>query len=195
SGKAGKVLGPCPRLVMAMGQYRLGNEREARTTVAAAVSAVDWSMARVRSHDQWLWHVLRREAETLIFPTLPAFLRREYQPRDNDERLAFLGSCQFRGLYAAAAQLYADAFAADGAVAEELTTECRYRAACCAAQAGCGLGADGVKLSGAERARWRRQARDWLRADLAARAKTLDNTSGAARTRVTNALRRWQNDP
>src|SRR5262249_10316322 len=66
NGKAAKVLGPCPRLVLAMSQHRLGHEYEARKTLAAAVSAVDWSMARVRSHDQWLWHVLRREAETLI---------------------------------------------------------------------------------------------------------------------------------
>jgi hypothetical protein len=42
-----------------------------------------------------------------------------------------------------------------------------YRAARCAALAGCGRGADGANLSEAERAPWRKQARDWLRADLA----------------------------
>jgi serine/threonine-protein kinase len=194
-GDAARVMGPAPRLVVAMAEFRNGQKEEARKTLAAAISSFDWSAAQVDSRDHWIWHVLRREADALILPNMPAFLRGEYQPRQNDERLAFLGSCQFRGLYEAAARLYADAFAADGALAEELTTECRYRAACCAAQAGCGLGADGAKLSAAQRARWRRQARDWLRADLAARAKPLDAAPGAPRAQLLNPLRRWQNDP
>src|SRR5258708_34821158 len=100
----------------------------------------------------------------MILPNLPAFLQGEYQPQDNDERLALLGICQFQGLAAAAARLYADAFAADPDLAEDLTTEClhraaraekpinrievpntecRYLAARCAALAGCGLRKDG----------------------------------------------------
>jgi serine/threonine-protein kinase len=39
--------------------------------------------------------VLRREAEALILPNLPACLRGDYQPQDNDERLALVGVCQF----------------------------------------------------------------------------------------------------
>ena len=38
-------------------------------------------------------HVLRREAEGLILPDLPAFLEGTYQPRSNDERFALLGAC------------------------------------------------------------------------------------------------------
>jgi eukaryotic-like serine/threonine-protein kinase len=30
-------------------------------------------------------HALRREAQALITPNLPAFLDRKYQPQDNDE--------------------------------------------------------------------------------------------------------------
>src|SRR5262245_498533 len=67
-GDAGKVLGPCPSLVIAMSEYRHGKEDEARTTLASALAAVDWSMGHVRSHDQWLWHILRREAEATIRP-------------------------------------------------------------------------------------------------------------------------------
>ena len=107
-------------------------------------------------------HILRREAEALILPNLPAFLRGDYQPQDNDERLALLGICQFQGRCDAAARLYADAFAADPDLAEDLTRQCRcpgnaggqttcrprggpehacrYPAARCAALAGCGLG-------------------------------------------------------
>jgi serine/threonine-protein kinase len=194
-GGAATVMGPAPRLVVAMADYRKGQREEARKSLAATISDFDWRAAQVAGRDDWIWHVLRREAEALIVPNLPAFLRGEYQPRDNDERLAFLGGCQFRGLYAAAAQLYADAFAANGAVAEELSTACRYRAACCAAQAGCGGGADGAKLSAAERARWRRQARDWLRLDLAAWTKRLEAAKPTDRAEVRRTLARWRADP
>ena len=49
----------------------------------------------MRDQDGWICHVLRREAEAMILPDLPAFLGGNYQPRDNDERLALLGVCQF----------------------------------------------------------------------------------------------------
>src|SRR3954451_22607542 len=112
--------------------------------------------------------------------------------------MAFLGAAQFRGLYAAAAGLYADIFANAPTLGDELTiecrlrgvglqgasqrfevlnTECRYLAARYAALAGNGLGNDGAALSDAERARCRQQARDWLQADLTAWEKILSNGS------------------
>ena len=80
-------------------------------------------------------------------------------------------------------------------MSEDLATECRYPAARCAALAGCGLGEDGAKLDEAERARWRRQARDWLRADLAVWSSALDGGSRAARALVRKKLALWQVDP
>jgi serine/threonine-protein kinase len=64
--EAAKVMGPCPRLVTAMAKYRLGDEAEARAALAKAISQVDWSQDHVRSHDQWIWHILRREADAVI---------------------------------------------------------------------------------------------------------------------------------
>src|SRR5262249_32610993 len=78
---------------------------------------------------------------------------------------------------------------------EELNTGCRYPAARCAALAGCGLGEDGARLSEAERTRWRKQARAWLRADLAVWAKTLDGGSRSARVLVRTLFEHWQVDP
>src|SRR5262249_54035044 len=78
---------------------------------------------------------------------------------------------------------------------EELATECRYPAARCAALAGCGLGEDGAKVGETERPRWRRQAREWLRADLAVWAKILDSGSPAARALVRKMLTQWEVDP
>ena len=110
----------------------------------------------MRDQDGWIYHVLRREAEGLILPDLPAFLEGTYQPRDNDERLALLGVCQFADRTAAAARLYADAFAADPRLAEDLAAGHRYNAARAAALAG-GRPRRGRRGLSAreERTRWR----------------------------------------
>jgi serine/threonine-protein kinase len=215
-GEASKVMGPAPGLIRAMAQHRRGQERQARSTLARAIVAFDWSTTQADHRDVWLIHTLRREAEALILPDLPAIRRGEYQPLDNDERLALVGVCQSQGLYRAAARIYADAFAADpnfpehltegfrSSVArrdqpvgriEELTTECRYPAARCAALASCGLANDETKPDETERMRWRQRARDWLHTDLAVWARALDGGSRAARVLVRNKLTQWLADP
>jgi serine/threonine-protein kinase len=216
-GEASRVMGPSPRLILAMAQYHQGKNKQARKTLAGAILAFDWSPAQADYRDVWIAHILRREAEALILPNLSAFLQGDYQPQDNDERLALVGICQGRGLSHAAARCYADAFATDPTLAEdlaaecrsrveladkrplgrleELNTACRYPAARCAALAGCGLGEDGARLSEAERMRWRKQARAWLRADLAVWAGTLEGGSRAARVFVRKLLAHWQVDP
>jgi serine/threonine-protein kinase len=96
--------------------------------------------------------------------------------------------------YAAAARLYAAAFAADPKLAEDLRAGHRYNAACAAALAGCGQGTDAAPGDGKERSRLRRQALDWLRAGLAAWGKRLDNAPDEVRTAAEQALRHWQQD-
>jgi serine/threonine-protein kinase len=121
-----------PRLALAMAQFRSGRAIEARKTLAAAIRSYDWGEPReVRHADPstlWVSHVLRREAEDLILPNLSAFLQGDYQPRDNDERVALLGICLSRGRARAAARLFADAFAADPGLADSMMTECLGRA-------------------------------------------------------------------
>jgi serine/threonine-protein kinase len=92
------------------------------------------------------------------------------------------------------ARLYADAFAATPSLAEDLGTGLRYNAARAAAQAGCGYGEDAPGFGEAEGKKWRHQAREWLRAELAARVRTLD-TDPAARLGVCEALTRWCKEP
>jgi serine/threonine-protein kinase len=199
-----------------MAQFQAGSPKEARKTLAVGVSAYNWKMSQATHTTVWVSHVLRREAEAMILLNLPAFLQGKYQPQDNDERLALLGICQFKGLYAAAARLYADAFAADSDLADTLTadcrhrsareeylvdrvealnTECRYLAARCAVLAGCGLGKDGAKLSEAERTHWRRMALEWLQADLVLWSKTLKSGSPADRDLANKMLTLWQAEP
>jgi serine/threonine-protein kinase len=215
-GEASEVMGPGPGLIRAMAQHRQGQTQQARRTLARAIVAFDWSPTQADYRDVWLLHALRREAEELILPDLPSIRRGEYQTLDDDERLALVGVCQSQGHYHAAARIYADAFAADPNLPEhltegfrswvgredqpvgrieELTTECRYPAARCAALAGCGLGNDETRPDEAERTRWRERARDWLHTDLEVWARTLDGGSRAARVLVRNKLTHWLADP
>src|SRR5262249_40140686 len=96
-GEASKVMGPTPRLLLAMAQHDQGQKKQARKTLATAIVAFDWNAAQADWRGVWIAHILRREAEALILPNLPAFLRGKYQPLDNDERLALVGICQFQG--------------------------------------------------------------------------------------------------
>ncbi|HJZ91232.1 MAG TPA: serine/threonine-protein kinase [Gemmataceae bacterium] len=193
-GDAGTVMGPAPRFVIAMAQYRKGQTEEARATLAAEIVRSDWGMTQAISRDHWIWHVLRREAEALIFPGTMAFLEGKHQPRDNTERLALLGVCRFNNRTRASARLYADAFAADPTLTVDPRARQRYYAARAAGQAGCGRGADADGVDETERARLLKQAREWLRADLTAWVRVLDNDS-AARGDVWKALTLWQVDP
>jgi serine/threonine-protein kinase len=148
---------------------------------------------------------------------LPAVLQGKEKPADTAERLQFAYICRVKKQYAAAARLCADAFAADPDLADKLTRECqqraareherpinqiellnmegRYLAARCAALAGCGRGEDATGLGNEERARLRDQARRWLRADLAARARAIDAGPTAARGAARLVLTRWWHDP
>src|SRR5262249_51688023 len=79
-------------------------------------------------------------------------------------------------------------------VAANLGTGHRYNAARAAARAGCDS-ADPAQLSAEERARWRQQARVWLRADLAAWADRLTSNTAAARAQVRQTLAQWPEEP
>ena len=190
-----RAFGPAPRLVLAMALHRSGRVEEARKTLAAVVVDHNWREAGARDQDGWIHHVLRREAEGLIVPDLPAFLGGRYQPRDNDERFALLGVCWFEERTAAAARLYAEVFCADPRLAEDLAAAHRYNAACAAALAGGGRGEDGAHLAREDRTRWRAQARSWLELDLAAWARRLDGDRDADRRLVRAKMAHWLADP
>jgi tetratricopeptide (TPR) repeat protein len=63
-----KSLGPTPRLIRAMAQFRLGETEQARVTLDKAVAGFDWK-SRSDLHDDWIYVALRAEAERLIATT------------------------------------------------------------------------------------------------------------------------------
>jgi len=185
---------PVTRPVLAMALYRSGRTQEAREALAAALQNCDWDEAKADDQDKWIAHVLCREAEELIVPDLAAFLKGDYQPQDNAERFDLVRPCLFRRRFLAAARLYADALAADPKRAADLNSGARYDAACCAARVGRGEGMDAKDLDEKDRARWRRQALDWLRADLEGWAKRLESDKPEELKRAAATLRHWQQD-
>jgi serine/threonine-protein kinase len=126
---------------------------------------------------------------------LPLILKGTQKPANAAEQIEFGRLCILKKLYATAPRFFADAFALKPELAEELRTNHRYDAACSAALAGCGRGEDGAELSDAERARWRAQARVWLRADLDAWAKLLETSLAVDRAKVQKTLEWWRQDP
>jgi tetratricopeptide (TPR) repeat protein len=140
-----------------------------------------------------------REAERLVRldARLSTVLSGDAQPADAAERLQLAWLCRqpYKQLYAAAARFAADAFAAEPRRADDLRAGHRYNAACAAAQAGGGRGQDAGRLAEPERARLRRQALDWLRADLVAWRQQLEGEGAKAGPVVRQKMQHWQQDP
>ncbi len=137
-----------------------------------------------------------RQAEILaaLEGKLPGFLKGEYQAKDNTERFGLAEVCSSKKLNHAAARLYADAFAADPKAAGDLEAGHRYNAACVASLAAAGQGEGAASLNDNERTRLRKQALDWLRADLAQRTKQLESVQSADRTEFRRVMQHWQRD-
>jgi tetratricopeptide (TPR) repeat protein/tRNA A-37 threonylcarbamoyl transferase component Bud32 len=139
-----------------------------------------------------------RRAERLVQldAKLPKVRSGEAEPADAAERVALAELClqPYKQLYAAAARLYGDAFATEPKLAEDLGTGTRYNAACAAALAATGQGKDTAQLDDRERARLRKQALAWLRADLDAWTKKVATGKPEDRALVQKKMEHWQVD-
>jgi serine/threonine protein kinase/Flp pilus assembly protein TadD len=177
----GQVLREQGRFADAVASLRRGDELGSKVPGWAYPSA------------EW---VRQAEQQLALDGKLAKVLKGESQPAGAAEHLALADLCQlpYKRLYAAAARFYADAFTAEPKLADDPRLPHRYNAACAAALAGCGQGEDAAQLDDKERARLRRQAVDWLRADLAAWTKLLDRDPKQARASVRQKLRHWQTD-
>src|SRR5208283_2685698 len=125
---------------------------------------------------------------TAVEDRLVDYMKGDFKPTTDDERLALLELSKIKRLYRTLASLSADAFAADPKLADDLQSGRRYNAACYASLAAAGQGEDAAKIDGAERARLSKQALDWLRADLALLAKQLRTSRPADRAAAQQAL-------
>jgi tetratricopeptide (TPR) repeat protein len=140
---------------------------------------------------QWI-----RDCERLLEleRRLPHVLRGE-APSPSPSELFGLGTlCAYQRRFAASARFYREAIAADPKLVSALKGN-RHLAACSAAAVGCGQGEDGKELEEAQRAPWRKQALEWLRADLNEFTSLVRSGDANQRRTVRNRLLRWQVNP
>jgi tetratricopeptide (TPR) repeat protein len=143
------------------------------------------------------WAALTRECERLqnLEGRMPALLARKEKPRDLQEMLTLATLCQMhKRLFGAATQFYKDAFQAQPKLAENVPNGVRYNAACAASLVCCGQGEDADQFDVRRCAELRRQALDWLRADLDFWAKAVATKSPEALKLAAETLRHWQKD-
>jgi len=122
---------------------------------------------------------------------LPRILDESEKPGGIQVQLEYAAACRLKGQYRVSARLYAGALEAEPGLTKSPAAGHRFQAACVAALAG--TGADSSDVAAEEQGRWRKQALEWLRADLALWAARLDN-SPRSRTSVRNALQSWRSE-
>jgi len=177
----------------ALGQALLerGQFAEAR---AATTEGLKWLPSGDPLQDDLKRELRRCEEMIARDKKLSAVRRGQTKPRDAAESaaLASLAQQPYNQLHLTAVQLYREAFA-DPKLTDPRTGN-RYNAACSAALAGCGVGKDPEKTDNAERARLRGQALDWLRAELAAWGKVLEEDNAKDRQLARQELAHWLED-
>jgi serine/threonine-protein kinase len=138
-----------------------------------------------------------RQCERLVEldERLPGFLAGTAAPASPAERIELAGLCSLKRLHRAAVRFYEEAFAAQPGLALGRGAVHRYNAACAAALSGCNQGKDADQLDDRERVRLRRQALDWLTADLAAWGRLLDEEPDRTRPLLIRTLQPWLADP
>jgi serine/threonine-protein kinase len=125
---------------------------------------------------------------------LPGILRGEAALANDTEAIRFAEVCLYKKRYERSARAWDEAFQAQPALADDLKDGHRYDAACAAALAAAGQGQDAATLDAGQRARWHRQARQWLRANLALWTRQAEIEQPGPRAEVRQWLRRWQQD-
>jgi hypothetical protein len=124
---------------------------------------------------------------------LKAFLAGKGAPGDASSllQMAVLARESFNQLYPTSARLYRDALARQPRLADAH----RYNAACVAILAATGKGKDAKKIDPSARLVWRKQALEWLQAELATLSKKLKGEVPGQAAQARQALEHWLRDP
>ena len=114
--------------------------------------------------------------------------------RLSPQRNNYPAHCYSLRLFAASAAIWAAGFAADPTLAEDMEAQNRYLAASAAALAAAGKGIDQPPLDELAQSRWRKQALDWLSADLAYWSKQAETGVPQSVAFVRKTLQSWRID-
>jgi tetratricopeptide (TPR) repeat protein len=134
------------------------------------------------------------KAQVALDAKLALVLTGEAAPASPVERADMAELClTHRERYVMAARYFTEAFAGNPILTLFPGGQRRFNAARAAALAAAGKGVDAGQLDDKERARWRAQALEWLKADLAAWTHALDNNPARTRAPLQSSLESWQN--
>jgi tetratricopeptide (TPR) repeat protein len=179
-----------PKLSMA--HHLLGETLKAKGDLAGAEAEYRAVIALDPDHqaDRENLALVRRMAALL--PRLDDVLGGRTSPSTPAEAVEFATLCRqpFRDQHAAAVRLFDRAFADEPKLADDLANANRYDAACSAALAGSGLGAD-APIDPTARAALRGQALAWLRERLAVKARQAASDNPADRQMAAGGLGGW----
>jgi hypothetical protein len=179
----------------AIAHFNLGHALIDQKKLVEAVSAYRKADQLLPGNSTIQSNLRRSERFLELDQRLPAILAGKEQPRSPEERLEFAAFCaEYKHLYFAALRLYSAAFAADPKWADALSAGHRYNAACAAALAAAGKGEDAKDLGVEEWAGLQQRAYDWLRADLAAHARLVEQGDQQTRRFVQQTLAHWLED-
>jgi serine/threonine-protein kinase len=116
-----------------------------------------------------------------------AILKGEAKPANAHEKIAFATVCATKGLYGRASQLYLECFAEEPGLLQDRHSGLRFEAARAAARAGCESRNGQPPFDEKTRASWRKQALQWLQADL----DLWMSGPSRAQVQVVEKLRHW----
>jgi serine/threonine-protein kinase len=145
-----------------------------------------------RNRATYVWTRSRRMLA--LAPRVAAVLRGTEPPADGREAAGFAELLYRTRRYAAAARMYADAFARDRALPDDADGRYRYDAACVAALAAAGAGDDAAQTEGPDQTSQRARAFAWLRAECNAWADRYERATPVDQLGVARELRRWLSD-
>jgi tetratricopeptide (TPR) repeat protein len=125
---------------------------------------------------------------------LAAVIRGDQAPTDEAERLRLARRAYDTALHAAAVKLWSEALTANPGLGDDRKAQHRYSAACAAAAAARGKGEDVPPPDESARSVFRRQAREWLRAELKAWTQVSSDVKPGNKELVAQALAHWKQD-
>jgi WD40 repeat protein/serine/threonine protein kinase len=125
---------------------------------------------------------------------LPVVLRGQDEPTNNAERVAFAQLAHDRRQFALASRLWSEALASDPTLGDDRQAQHRYHAARAATLAAAAQSKEKPPLDDAAKAQLRRQAHDWLKAELAAWDKHIKSGPSADRRMIVLQLTDWTHD-
>jgi tetratricopeptide (TPR) repeat protein len=185
--KLGNAWGALGQTLLSQGRYAQARDATRRALALLPSGHPDQRLAaqQLRSCEQYL----------VLDGKLPAILQGEARPANASEAVALAQMCQqHKKRHASAAQLYADAFAAEWKLFPVLQQQHRYNAACSAARAAAGEGEDARLLPDKAVCMFRRWALGWLREDLTAYDKRAGQNNPAANKAIQQRLAHWRSD-